>query len=455
MERSDDNSTMESKRRKTNRVALTSFVTAALILVSFFAGYFVRFAVEPAAARKITEMYGILRSGSVYYEDDADVTAKRFVYAVLYNDRYARYYSPREYAKVAAEDAGNHSGVGIAFYATGDSDVIAEVYLNSSAYKAGVRKDDRLVAGVFRGESAYRAFSDVLAEEIAGGAETSCLRVFSEFFTAFGADEEIRIKVERGGAELEFSFFKSDYTAVYVEYRDDGKYYSFSTEEDGFRAREKDEPYGNLSADTAYIKLNGFFGGAATQFSDALYYMRERGKTKLIIDLRDNGGGLLNVMSDIAAYLIDAGDGRELKVARINGKNAATDYYVSGKKYVGGITDISVIANVGTASASECLIGALNDYGDPVIYGGARFALDRLILTQADEDGVYRTYGKGIMQTTYLLRSGGAFVLTTAKIYWPKSDVCVQDAGIRTTDAANCVEDDAAIARANAVLHNA
>jgi carboxyl-terminal processing protease len=81
-----------------------------------------------------------------------------------------------------------------------------------------------------------------------------------------------------------------------------------------------------------------------------------------------------------------------------------------------------VLANENTASASECLLGVLVHYGD-VLKNNSD------VILEMNEEGAYRTYGKGIMQTTYMLLSGGALKLTTAKIYWPDGETSIHGVG--------------------------
>ena len=85
---------------------------------------------------------------------------------------------------------------------------------------------------------------------------------------------------------------------------------------------------------------------------------------------------------------------------------------------------IAVLADENTASASECLIGAMLDYGT--------LTRDALVITETN--GVARTYGKGIMQTTYVnFTHGDALKLTTAYIFWPQSHTSIHGIGITTT----------------------
>ncbi len=453
MEEKENLSATENTRRKVNRNALLSVLFATVLIITFFLGYFVRGHSEPAYAQKINEIIKLINSMSVYSSDkDADTLAKYLLKELLKDDKYAYYYTAEEYKKVIAEDGGNYSGLGVGFSADGQ---IVRVYLNSPAYNngQGLKKGDELYAGIYKGDEDYTVFADRLT------ADKDKLDVYAEFFAEFEFGEEINLKVLRGsegGETLEFTFAKEQYTVSYVEYFDDEKYYHYSTGEDGFKGRVSDDMcISGLSADTAYIKLYEFEGGAAVQFAGALEFMRERGKTKLILDLRDNGGGLINVLLDIASYIINDNGSDEIKILNVKEKDATTHYSTSSNRFSGDITDISVIANTHTASASECLIGALNDYGDKDSFGGAAFSLDRLILTEHDESGVYRTFGKGIMQTTVKLSSGGALKLTTAKIYWPISWCSIQDVGIKTEVLENCVSDEDAISRADEVLHAA
>lgn len=453
-------SAAENKRRAVNRNALLSVLFATILIIAFFLGYFVRGYSEPAYARKISEIIKLINSMSVYpSEQSADDLARKLLKDVLKDDKYAYYYTAEEYKKILEEDKGNYSGIGAAFSQDGK---IAKVYLNSPAYNngEGLKLGDKLLAGKYKGDEEYTDFQEKLNTEnfaVHDYAKKTILDVYTEFFSEFELNEVFKVKVERDGEPLEFELSKQNYVVSYVEYFDDEKYYYFSTDEDGFSGRQSDEKFiSGLSGDTAYIKLYEFEGGAAVQFAEALSFMRERGKSKLILDLRDNGGGLINVLLDIASYLITDENGSSgLKVVKVKEKDATTHYSTSSNRFSGDITDISVIANKNTASAAESLIGALNDYGDKDLFGGAAFSLDRLILTEADENGVYRTFGKGIMQTTIRLNTGGALKLTTAYIYWPLSnpEICVQDTGIETTDEFNRVSDEDAISRADEVLH--
>ena len=87
-----------------------------------------------------------------------------------------------------------------------------------------------------------------------------------------------------------------------------------------------------------------------------------------------------------------------------------------------------MILNENSASASEALYGAIYDYSVK-----NNFNLKTVISSSIkNEQTVYKSYGKGIMQTTYLNSDGSAVKLTTAKLYWPLSETCIHDVGITT-----------------------
>ena len=155
---------------------------------------------------------------------------------------------------------------------------------------------------------------------------------------------------------------------------------------------------------------------------------RTDGKKNLVLDLRGNGGGSLDVMREIAGYLCkttekkpvvaiaDYGERREKFRANFNVYN---EYFTDDSR-------ICVLADNETASASECLIGAMLDYGT-ITYAD-------VCLSGLGESA--KTYGKGIMQTTFYLNllKGDAIKLTTAQIRWPISDTCIHDRGILSSD---------------------
>ena len=162
--------------------------------------------------------------------------------------------------------------------------------------------------------------------------------------------------------------------------------------------------------------------GSVKQFETVLEKFKNNKKSKLIVDLRGNGGGFMDIMCQIASHLIGTNDSSAL-VSKAVYKGGKVDRFTAQKiKYNDyDFERIVFLADDGTASAAEALIGACLDYDSRDVV--------RVVLSK-NSDGSYKTYGKGIMQTTIEDVSGSAIKLTTAKIYWPTSEICIHEIGI-------------------------
>ena len=159
-------------------------------------------------------------------------------------------------------------------------------------------------------------------------------------------------------------------------------------------------------------------------------------KKNLVLDLRDNGGGYLDILQAIAGYFCKTAQAAYPLVATADYGTSVQGYYADRNvyhEYFGVDSRICVLADDGTASASEALIGCMLDYG--------AIAYDDICLTE--KSGVAKTYGKGIMQTTYPLSifQGDAVKLTTAYIRWPMSNTCIHDRGVVVADGTKTVAD--------------
>lgn len=245
---------------------------------------------------------------------------------------------------------------------------------------------------------------------------------------------------DREGADAEvYAVGMKEYQATYCTYRDNEFSFGFRpVTEKGVTTLQRvstKEPLKLLDDKTAYISLTEFTGNAAKEFKECLDLMKENGRTDLILDLRGNGGGYMDVFVEIASYLLkDAGTGAQ-KVAYAKFKSGATVSYSANRSrysdYFTADSRVSVLADEYTASASECLIGALVDY--------KTVAFSDIYLHE-NESGVARTYGKGIMQTHYEDSDGNTLKLTSAEIFWPKSNKTIHNAGVTAKgDGANAI----------------
>lgn len=158
----------------------------------------------------------------------------------------------------------------------------------------------------------------------------------------------------------------------------------------------------------AYIRLSQFQERSGKDMADALKQVVKDGAESLILDMRNNPGGLLNAAIEVTELFLPA----EKIVVSVKGRDAegAADEYLSKEKTPYNKLRMIVLVNGGSASASEIVAGALQDYSRAVILG-----------TQ--------TFGKGSVQTILQLTDGSGLRLTTAKYYTP-SGRSIQNVGI-------------------------
>jgi len=153
-----------------------------------------------------------------------------------------------------------------------------------------------------------------------------------------------------------------------------------------------------IENDIGYIKLTQFQETTAQDLANALKTLKEKGMKSLILDLRNNPGGLLNSAVDVTEQFLPP----KHLVVYIKGKSGEKmDYYTEGLRPMYTDLPMIVIVNQGSASASEIVAGALQDWGRALILG-------------------VQTFGKGSVQSLIPLSDGSALKLTTAKYYTPK-----------------------------------
>lgn len=160
---------------------------------------------------------------------------------------------------------------------------------------------------------------------------------------------------------------------------------------------------GIVGENIGYIKLDDFTPGAGKEVEAAVLDLKKQGAEKLILDLRDNPGGLLYEAVNIVSLFIPKG----LEVVSTKGK--VKDWnktYVSLNNPIDTTTPLAVLTSGGSASASEIVAGALQDYDRAILVG-------------------QKTFGKGLVQTTRQLSYNAQLKVTTAKYYTP-SGRCIQ-----------------------------
>ena len=293
---------------------------------------------------------------SFYFGDVDDETAKDNIYKAYlssYGDKYTMYYTADEYKALKESTNGKFYGIGAVCQLSGEGGVLlVDVYDNGAGYQAGLRSGDRVVNVDGRDITDMELSSAVAL--IKGDKGTS-----------------VTLEVIRGTERLTFSAVRDAVEAKTVSYT-------------------------LLDNNIGYLSISQFEEVTTKQFKAAVEDLQSQGMKGLVIDIRNNPGGLLDTVVGMLKYMLP--DGLIVYTEDKQGNR---------KEYKGQDNDefnlpLAVIVNGNSASASEIFAGAIQDYGKGTIIG-----------TQ--------TYGKGIVQTVKPLTDGSAIKFTIAKYFTPKS----------------------------------
>lgn len=160
-----------------------------------------------------------------------------------------------------------------------------------------------------------------------------------------------------------------------------------------------------LDKDTGYVQLTEFARGSSKEIADALEKLNRSGMKQLVLDLRNNGGGLLDQAIEIAQQFLP----EDSTIVETKGRTRDSfQSYRASSKYPPLDVPVVVLVNEGTASASEILSGALQDHDRALVVGQP-------------------SWGKGLVQTVYNLSYGAGLALTTAKYYTPSGRLIQRD----------------------------
>ena len=287
-------------------------------------------------------------------------------YVASLQDPYSSYYSEEEYKSLIESTEGEYCGIGVMVSQnvyTGLVTVV-KVFKDAPADVAGMLPGD-IITAVEGMEISGMDLSLVVSDHIKGeeGTEVS-LTVYRESIDDYVDLTMTRRIVQNPTVEFEM-----------------------------------------LEEKIGYIALSSFEDVSTAQFIGAVDTLEEQGMQGLIVDLRNNGGGVVNAAEDIADYLIP--DGKD--IVSFKGKGVEDSTYVAKDGHQLDIP-IAVLVNGESASASEVLTGALKDHGLATIVGT-------------------KTFGKGIAQGIFPLPDGSALKLTTAYYYVPSGE-CIHKEGI-------------------------
>ena len=412
----DNNEQPEKGNGKGLRRVGAVLMALALVAVGFVAGWFGRYgAIDPQMRRL---MWAVRTTEKNFYTD-WDVYENLF--AALTPDAYSCYYTAEQYDEILRESEGENVGAGFSIspFEADESVRVFSVVGNSPAERAGLRK------GMYIYECGTS--KDKLEEVDSSDSIISSVRASKTIYLKCGYAPET--------AEV-FEVTVGEYAASYCMYRDAKATYAFRGDKaENLTPTDVTEEYGVLEgADdkTAYIRIDEFNGYVAQEFKACLTLMKGRGKSNLVLDLRSNGGGYLDKLVAVASHLMKNASGKPVTVATAKYRGGHVQRYATSTSdyydYFLSDSRILFLADEYTASASECLLGAMIDYGT-ISYE------DVIVRTETG-----RSYGKGIMQSHFSDAYGNVMKLTVATIHWPVSDRCIHGTGVGISDGAKSVD---------------
>ncbi len=403
------------KQPKTIRAVTAVILAAACFVLGGFAAWF---SLDGEIRTLLKVKYAVQKH---YYQDIDDDAFYDAVFDGVNNqllDAYSRYMTADEYRASQGDLAGERIGIGLVFQ-TKDADgrdqmLVVRTCGNSPAEQAGIVAGDCVIG---------------YGERETELTESENFNDFSVFLATMSERKPFFVKVKRGDEVKICTLTREAYVENYVIYRTKTTGYAFT----GAKAdvwTETGDMLGCLPDDTAYIRLIQFGEDTEKRFDTAMERFKADGKKNLVLDLRDNGGGYLKAMQEIAGYFCKNTTEKKPVVVVAKNKDREEIFKASRNvygQYFGTDSRIYILADDGSASASECLIGSMVDYG-AVSFGD---------ICLMERNGVAKTYGKGIMQTTYYLGAKlDAVKLTTAEICWPVSGKSIHARGVLPEDGA-------------------
>lgn len=412
----------ENEKKKLYKKILIGVIAFAGAVAVFFAGFLVHYLTLDEGLRSLLWYKDMIEKNYYWDLDDDDFWNAAIDGVTGTLDPYSDFYTADEFLAVQEESTGRSVGVGLSFFS--GSNTVAVVSLGSPSFFAGIRAG-MSVTGVGKTEA------DVV--------DTFTSAALTEAFSDFGEGDTVCLRLSAAGSAetQDVSYVNvrlAHYIESYVLYACEGRAYTVVYDEDGQGAWTDVTQYTDLGgkateAGEAYIRITSFNGNVSAEFALAAQQYKADGADTLLLDLRNNGGGFVSDMQTISSYFLKGAEGKQA-VMYAEYKNGNRISYYSGEnlweQYFAG-SKIYAAANRNTASASEALLGVLVDFG--VLEEGHLFITDTTNGAQAA-----RTYGKGIMQSTYYnFFTGEAAKLTCARVLWP-SGRCIHDVGITTED---------------------
>jgi carboxyl-terminal processing protease len=320
-------------------------------------------------SKNIDIFVSLFKELNVFYVDkiDPSTVIRKGIDAMLESlDPYTEFYSEAETEDFRAETTGKYGGVGSVISQRGDFVYVEDPYEEMPAYKAGLRIGDKITE--IDGKSMKGKSTSDVSKLLKGTAGTK-VKVSIMRMQADGTEKKMDFEILRQEIKL------------------------------------KSIPYAGLaSPNIGYITLNSFTDNAGNEVREELKKLKKDNNLEgVILDLRSNPGGLLHEAVNLSNVFLD----QDIEIVSTKGKIAEWNKtYRTQQRAEDNKIPLVILTNGASASASEIVSGAIQDYDRGVIVGG-------------------KTFGKGLVQQTRPLPYNTQLKVTTSKYYIP-SGRCIQ-----------------------------
>jgi carboxyl-terminal processing protease len=317
-----------------------------------------------ASLKTFTKVYD---AGEEHFADK--VTADKAIYngaipgMLRTLDPHSNFFDPRAFQLLKEDQKGHYYGVGMTIQPQNGKTIVLEPFAGSPAYKAGIRRGDVILSV---NDKATEGLSSVEVADMLKGPRNT----------------KVQVIVAREGQSHNLTFNLI---------RDEIPRYSVLA------------PFW-LRPGIAYTRIASFSETTSRELEDGLRKLGENEIKGLILDVRDNPGGLLNEGVEVAGHFLKKGE----TVVSHRGRASAEKPYIARRGSGGRDYPVVVLVNKYSASAAEIVAGALQDHDRGLILGES-------------------TFGKGLVQTVYPLAENSGLALTTAHYYTPSGRLIQRD----------------------------